>query len=318
MAMTDRAAIAVLEVDPDLGALLPDDEREEATRALTAHLHVVEPGPWAGERLRGAGAEHLGLLLLDGMVAREVALADNVSAELLGPGDLVRPWQAAAPERLVPYGVRWTVLETARFAVLDSRFARAAARYPSIGAMIADRFAERGQRLALMQAIAQLNGVDRRLLTLYWHLAERWGRVTADGVLVEVSVPHRLLAELVGARRPTVSTALTRLSQTGELVRGRDDTWLLTGAPIGLPTEEAARIVRRRRRRLDPIPAGTVAVEPAEGEGRMAELHGALSVLRADSERRRAEFDVLRGRTAELVERLSVQRARRRDTLRDR
>jgi hypothetical protein len=42
-------------------------------------------------------------------MTRELALADNVAAELLGPGDVVRPWQARAPERLVPFGVRWSM-----------------------------------------------------------------------------------------------------------------------------------------------------------------------------------------------------------------
>ena len=59
------------------------------------------------------------------------------------------------------------------------------------------------------QAISQLVRVDRRLLALFWHLAERWGRVTGDGVLVPLTLSHRMLSQLVGARRPTVSTALS-------------------------------------------------------------------------------------------------------------
>ena len=62
-----------------------------------------------GERLRDAGPEHVGLFILDGLMTRELALADNVAAELLGPGDVVRPWQPRAPERLVPFGVCWSV-----------------------------------------------------------------------------------------------------------------------------------------------------------------------------------------------------------------
>jgi CRP-like cAMP-binding protein len=315
--MTDGRAIALLDADPDLGQLLAEDQREEARRVLTVRSHAVEPGPWDGERLRDAGPENVGLLMLDGLMTRELALADNVSGELLGPGDLVRPWQATGPERLVPFGVRWTVLEPTRLAVLDRRFAVALMRYPQVNAMLIDRLTERSQRLALMQAISQLNGVDRRLLTLFWHLAERWGRVTASGVSVSVSVPHRVIAQLVGARRPTVSTALSQLADRGELVRQLDGSWLLSGAPVGLPTDEAARIVRRRRRRFEPgrgeLQRAGDGDEALASTGRIGELHDALAALHEDNLRQRAQFDVIRGETAELLSRLTGQRQRRRE-----
>lgn len=323
--MTEVRAIALLDADPDLGQLLTDDEREEARRMLVVRQHAADPGPWDGERLRDAGPEHVGLLMLDGLMTRELALADNVSGELLGPGDVVRPWQAGGPERLVPFAVRWTVLEPTRLAVLDRRFAAALARYPHVNAMLIDRLTERSQRLALMQAISQLNGVDRRLLTLFWHLAERWGRVTAAGVTVDVTLPHRVIAQLVGARRPTVSTALSQLAERGELVRQADGTWLLTGSPVGLPTEEAARIVRRRRRRFergagvaprdvaDPGKRDEVPELPPTGQTRG--LHEELAALRADNARYRAEFAAIRGETEELMQLLNMQRARRRAAL---
>jgi CRP-like cAMP-binding protein len=314
--MTEIRSIALLDADPDLGQLLGDEEREEARRLLVVRQHLVEPGPWDGERLRDAGPENVGLLVLEGLMTRELALADNVSSELLGPGDVVRPWQARGPERLVPFSVRWTVLEPTRLAILDGRFAVALARYPHVNAMLIDRLTERSQRLALMQAISQLNGVDRRLLTLFWHLAERWGRVTSAGVTVAVSIPHRVIAQLVGARRPTVSTALTQLADRGELVRLPDGTWLLSGAPVGLPTDEAARIVRRRRRRFQPS-APTLGPRDAEAEpagsstGSIGGLNDALAAVRADTARRRAELDAIRGETAELMHRVRAQRARR-------
>jgi hypothetical protein len=66
---------------------------------------------------------------------------------------------------------------------------------------------------------------------LFWHLAERWGRVTGDGVIVPLALTHRILGQLVGARRPTVSTALSELAERGELVRRPDGSWLLRGDP---------------------------------------------------------------------------------------
>src|SRR5918999_1028854 len=254
MNVTESGTVALLDADPDLGRLMSPEQLEHARRHLNVRQHVVEPGPWEGERLREAGPEHVGLLVLGGLMTRELVLADNVSAELLGPGDLVRPWQAAGPERLVPYDIRWTALERTELAILDRRFAALLTHYPQVNAMLIDRLTERSQRLSLMQSISQLNGVDRRLLTLFWHLAERWGRVTKAGVVVPIVVPHRVLAQLVGARRPTVSSALGQLADRGEVLRKDEGGWLLTGAPVGIPTTEAMRIVRMRRfARVQPV-----------------------------------------------------------------
>jgi CRP/FNR family transcriptional regulator, cyclic AMP receptor protein len=306
--MTDPGTIALLDADPDLGRLMTADQFALARRLLTVRHHVVETGQWEGERLREAGPEHVGLLVLRGLMTRELVLADNVSAELLGPGDLVRPWQAAGPERLVPYDIRWTALERTELAVLDRRFAALLTKYPQVNAMLIDRLTERSQRLSLMQSISQLNGVDRRLLTLFWHLAERWGRVTRSGVVVPVVVPHRVLAQLVGARRPTVSSALGHLAERGELVREPDGGWLLVGAPVGMPTEEAARIVRVRR-----FSGARAAIREGDDRhglavtGRVGELNDELAAARAENRRQGEELAALSEQTRELLDRMESE-----------
>jgi CRP/FNR family transcriptional regulator, cyclic AMP receptor protein len=88
------------------------------------------------------------------------------------------------------------------------------------------------------------------LLTLFWHLAERWGRVTPDGVLLPLTLSHRMLGQLVGARRPTVSTALGALTRAGEVSRALDGTWLLTGSPVGTPVAQVSTFVPPRRAML--------------------------------------------------------------------
>jgi CRP-like cAMP-binding protein len=270
----------------------------------------------------------IGALLLEGVLARELALSDNVTTEIVGPGDLLVPSHVHDPGRLLRSAVRWTVIEPPTFALLSPAVAEALAAFPAVYMRLLGRVATRADRLSVAQAISQLNGVDRRLLTLFWHLAERWGRVTSAGVAVGVSLPHRVIAELVGARRPTVSTALSHLAASGELVRQVDGTWLLTGNPVGMPTEEAARIVRRRRRRFDPGHAATrVADAPVTGDvdvtgapalprtSRIGELHETLAALREDGARRRADLAALRGETADLMARLNRQRERRRAAL---
>jgi hypothetical protein len=224
-------AIHLLEADPDLGTLLSGARRVEAERDLVVRTHRLPVGPWDVSRLAGASGDHIGLLILDGVLARELVVADHVSAELLGPGDVVRPWQGTTRSALLPVDAVWSVLSTLTVAVLDRRFGAEAARYPEITAALFDRLGERSLRLATTQAISQLTRVDRRLKALFWHLAERWGRVAGDGVVVPLALTHRILGQLVGARRPTVSTALSELAERGELVRRPDGSWLLRGEP---------------------------------------------------------------------------------------
>jgi hypothetical protein len=314
--MTGQRRIHLLDADPELGRLLRGSRLEDARRDLLTRIHSLERGPWDAERLRSTGPEHVGLLLIEGVVSREIALEDNVSAELLGPGDVVRPWQVHPPAQLMQAEVRWTVVEEARFAVLDRHFAVQLARYPEVNAILIDRLTERAQRLAMTQAISQLNGVERRLLGLFWHLSERWGRVLSEGISIPVPLPHRVIAQLVGARRPTVSTALGHLAERGELVRRPDGGWLLTGDPIGVPTEEAARVIRSRRRRFpDSEQVEMPSLPPAETQpatGRIAELHEALDALKVDHERHLHDFEVLRGEASALVGRIAAQREQRR------
>lgn len=66
---------------------------------------------------------------------------------------------------------------------------------------------------------------------LLWLLADRWGRVTTQGVRVVAPLTHALLAELVAARRPTVSAALAKLAAAGEVTRVGNE-WLLRNDPV--------------------------------------------------------------------------------------
>jgi CRP/FNR family cyclic AMP-dependent transcriptional regulator len=223
--------VRLLDADPDLGALLNPARREQAERELVVRTHRLAIGPWDVSRLAGATADHVGLLIVDGVLARELLIADDVSMELLGPGDLVRPWRSPGRVALLPVEAVWSVLSPLTLAVLDRRLAAELTRYPEITATLLDRLSERSQRLATTHAISQLTRVDRRLKTLFWHLAERWGCVSGDGVIVPLALTHRLLGQLVGARRPTISAAVAELAKRNELVRRPDGSWLLRGDP---------------------------------------------------------------------------------------
>ena len=267
---------SLLSLDPDLGQLLDADRREAAERELHVRVTRFPVGEWDGSRLAEADPLHLGLLVADGVLARELVLNDTVSTELLGAGDIVRPWSIGGTPQLLQVETRWNALADVTFGLIDRRTAMLIGRYPEIGAVIFDRLNERAQRLAVMQAISQLNRVDRRLLALFWHLAERWGHVAREGVTVPLALSHRLIGELVGARRPTVSSALAELGRDGQLVRRKDGTWLLTGEPVASPAVPAAEVIRQRRRLM---PTQTRPVPPPTTP-RLQELQRAIEVAR--------------------------------------
>jgi CRP-like cAMP-binding protein len=246
--MMDPRLIALLHVDPSLGQLVPDERRAEAQEALRARVVLLPVGEWDTSRLgNGVRAGHLGLLVISGVVAHETLIGGEVSTELLGPGDILRPWSLEAPAPLVARSTRWNVLSECRAAVLDRDAAARLASWPEINAVLVDRLADRAKRLATTQAICQLTRVDRRVLALFWHLAERWGRVTRDGVRVPLTLSHRMIGQLVGARRPTVSAAVRVLADEGALVRHHDGTWLLAGEGLAHDAEPGRVIPIRRR-----------------------------------------------------------------------
>jgi CRP/FNR family transcriptional regulator, cyclic AMP receptor protein len=69
----------------------------------------------------------------------------------------------------------------------------------------------------LAVAIALEPRVERRLLLKLQQLAERFGRVTPEGVRLDLRLTHQELADMVGAVRETVTIALGNLARSGEL-----------------------------------------------------------------------------------------------------
>jgi hypothetical protein len=122
------------------------------------------------------------------------------------------------------------VIEPLLVAVLDERFSVRLARFPELVPTIVARVMDRSRTLARMLAVAQLPRVDTRLLVAMWHLSERWGTVRPEGRVLPGFLSHELLGWLVGARRPSVTTALGELGQRDLIRRQPDGTWLLLGS----------------------------------------------------------------------------------------
>jgi CRP/FNR family transcriptional regulator, cyclic AMP receptor protein len=241
-------SVQLLNVDAELARELDPRRAREAAQRLYARAFDIPRGRWNPSAGPLAGVRPIGLLILEGVLVREATVGDHPSAELLGPGDLLRAWGYADSEELLPRTIEWSALTATRLAIIDHAFAVRAAQWPEVFAALVDRAARRAERLVVLQAIAHLTRVDDRLLALLWCLAERWGRVVPDGVLVSLRLSHRTLAGMVGARRPSVTTALGQLMARGELERRPDGEWLLSGnAPEARNAAAGAGTVRFER-----------------------------------------------------------------------
>jgi CRP/FNR family transcriptional regulator, cyclic AMP receptor protein len=227
--MSAVSTVDVLEREPDLGRGLSGEALERARRACLARVARIRKGAW-DPRARDADPGALGLLVTEGFLVRHVGQGGRFGAELLGPGDLLRPWQTVGHDASIPFDPLWTAITPSAVAILDGEFARRAAPFPVIAAQLVARAMLRSRHLAITMAVVHQPRVDRRVHMLLWNYADRWGTIDPEGRRVEVPLTHALLAELVAARRPTVSTALGLLASEGKVLR-EDGGWRLWGGP---------------------------------------------------------------------------------------
>lgn len=222
----------VLESDPELGESLDPARFERAQLEAIAKVRQLPAGTWEEPEWPPEVRNGYGLLVLDGLLVRRVHLGGRNGGELLSAGDLLRPWQREDASASVMRSSGWRVLDRAEVALLDIRFALRVSPYPEIASQLMARALRRARYFAVIMTIVHQPRVDIRVLMLLWHLADRCGRVGPDGVLVPMRLTHAILAELLAARRPTVSAALGSLEREG-LLEQTDGGWLLYGSPPG-------------------------------------------------------------------------------------
>jgi CRP/FNR family transcriptional regulator, cyclic AMP receptor protein len=223
--------ISLVEADPDLGDLLDSQERERARREALARVVRLSPGEWDAASAYEASEHHRGFLVVDGLLSREVDVLGRRCVELIGPGDVLRPWQWDDVGSHVRAEVGWQVLEPTKLAVLDHQLVLRIVPWPQLGLELFNRGTRRAHHLAVALAITHHQRVGDRLLLTLWHLAERWGRVTPDGVVVPLPLGHQRLADLVGASRQSVTTAMGGLTRDGTVSRRDNGDWVLHGEP---------------------------------------------------------------------------------------
>ena len=223
--------ISIVDADPDLAELLDPGETERARREALTRVQRVTPGDWDVAGALEADVHHRGFMIVDGLLSRSVDVLGRRCVELIGPGDVMRPWQWDEEGSHVQAEVGWSVLEPSRLAVLDHRLVTRIAPWPQLGVELFNRGTRRAHHLAVALAIAHHQRVDDRLLLTLWHLAERWGRVHPDGIVVPLPLNHQRLADIVGAHRPSVTTAMGELTRAGTVSRRESGDWVLHGQP---------------------------------------------------------------------------------------
>ena len=223
--------ISIVDADPELGDLLSDADRDKARRDALARVRRLVTGEWDVAAALEPEVHHRGFLIIDGLISREVEVMGRRCVELLGPGDVMRPWRWDQMGSHVQAEVGWMVLEDTRLAVLDHGLVVRMSPWPELGLELFNRGTRRAHALAIALAISHHQRVDERLLLTLWHLAERWGRVGPTGITLPLPLPHQRLADLVGAHRPAVTTAMGELVRAGRISRRVDRLWVLHGEP---------------------------------------------------------------------------------------
>jgi len=219
----------LLDLDPELAEGLEPEAWRVARAAATALTFEVDAGPVDADYWFSAVGRGHGLLLIDGVLALNVRVGDRVSAELVGPGDVIQAASGAQADQLLACVVGWRALVPVRLALLDGAFVKRTRFWPQMTAELLRRTGARVVNLNVQRAIAAQPRLEVRLALLLWHLAGRWGKVEPAGVRLPLPLTHQLLGQLIGAERPSVSHALARLAQSG-LVTGHGDEWHLHGS----------------------------------------------------------------------------------------
>ena len=125
-------------------------------------------------------------------------------------GGLVLP---PGPEELLE-----AILDS-RLTVLPERIITRLLQLPALADALLREMAETLRRkqdsIANFGNVRHTERVRRKLL----QLARDYGRVTGDGVKLDLPLTHALLAEMIGSERETVTRAIDRLESAGFLSR---------------------------------------------------------------------------------------------------
>ncbi len=204
-------------------ALAP--ERETTVVDVAPLLGVRRPVPVPVELVdRGGQVEPAGgtCLVVRGAVLSRFLVGSRAAAQLLGPGDLLIADHdtAAGPIRCESRALVLSLVTAVDAGAL-------VCQHPAAVSAMVGACTGALQALAEQHVVSQLVDLETRVASLLPRLAERWGVVSPHGILLPAFFTHAVLADLLGVRRPSFTTAAARLSAEGLLRRRRDGRWCL-------------------------------------------------------------------------------------------
>ncbi len=217
--------VRLLDEDPDLGEGLSETDLAAATRALVAPVLELDGTHW--EPPNYDSQTSFGFLILEGLLGRRLRVGRAVATELLGCGDIIRPWEEAPVWGLSEPTVDWRAFQPARLAVLGDEVTTLIGRRPQLIVNFSSRLLRRVRAATYLMAVSHQTRVEDRLMETLWYLASAWGRVTPRGTRIPFRITHEVLSEILGAQRPSVTTAFRSLMQQGLLSREPDGRFLL-------------------------------------------------------------------------------------------
>lgn len=223
------AYASILRDDPELALGLSEEDRRAAMSLFRAPVIQISGQRWTPPHYDAART--FGLIILDGLLGRRVRVGRTVGTELLGVGDILRPWDDEQPFELVPATLDWRVFSPTRLAVLDDRITTLIGRRAQLMVNFSGRIMRQSRRATYLMVVSHLPRIEDRVLATLWHIASTCGKVTPDGVNIPFRITHEVLGEIVGAHRPSVTVAIQTLETRGRLIRTATNGFILPGLP---------------------------------------------------------------------------------------
>jgi hypothetical protein len=221
--------LSLVELDSELNVHEPGWSAPGDRRLAARTMHLAA-GPFEPRELVPDPDGWLGLLITGGQLLVEIEAGRGPTGWLVGPEDLLRPWEM--DELALTVDANWTALSESQIVLLDGDFARRTLGIADVSRALLTKSAQSTHWLLAKSLITATPVIEERLLLLFALIGERWGRATPEGVMINLPLTHRVLASLVGARRPSVSTALGALDEEGLVSRVPRDGWLARRPPL--------------------------------------------------------------------------------------
>jgi CRP/FNR family transcriptional regulator, cyclic AMP receptor protein len=230
------AAVSLAAVWPDILTRVPGEDLQLAERVLMMPLMAARDEDLSdviGTQIPGA----FDFAIVEGVVLKETILAGRSSLELLGPGDVLAPPLTAIRQLESRAVSRYLAHGQVSLAAINNHFREAVRRWPGLADFLHDRLARQTHRSSMHLAMLHEPRAEDRVIALFADLAERFGHVTADGILIDLPLSHEIIGRVVASRRPTVTIALRQLAADGVLERLADNRWKLARTIVFMPLE---------------------------------------------------------------------------------